>query len=77
MEQSCMRPWAPLDAPGLWPPSPGLPIIPLDVGLAMPFDAGLPFSIPLDWNGLPIKLFLELMGLMLSLLLLDTDLPLL
>ncbi len=48
-----------------------------DDGLAMPFDAGLPFSIPLDWNGLPIKLFLELMGLMLSLLLLETDLPLL
>jgi len=77
MEQSCMRPRAPLDAPGLWPPRPGLPIIPLDDGLAMPFDAGLPFSIPLDWKGLPIKLFLELIGLMLSLLLLDTDLPLL
>ena len=71
-----MRPRAPLDAPGLWP-SPGLPNIPLDDGLAMPFEAGLPFSIPLDWNGLPIKPFLELMGLMLSLLLLDTDLPLL
>ena len=51
--------------------------MPLDDGLGVPFDAGLPFSIPLDWKGLPIMLFLELMGLMLSLLPFDTDLPLL
>lgn len=59
------------------PPNPGLLIMPLDEGLAMPFGAGLPFSLPLDWKGLPIMLFLELMGLMLSRLLLGRDLPLL
>ena len=56
-------------------PNPGLP---LDDGLAIALeDAGLPFRKPFDGKGLPVKLFLELTGLMLSRLLLEIDLPLL
>lgn len=72
-----MRAKPALDPPGLMPaaPNPGLP---LDDGLAIALeDAWLPFRRPLDWKGLPVKLFLELTGLMLSRLLLETDLPLL
>ena len=72
-----MQPRAALDAPGLMPAAlnPGLP---LDEGLPTALeDAGLPFRRPLDWKGLPVKLFLELTGLMLSRLLLEIDLPLL
>lgn len=64
----------PTPALGLMPaaPNPGLP---LDDGLATALaDAGLPFRRPLDWKGLPLKLFLELTGLMLSRLLLESDL---
>lgn len=71
-----MLPRAALDAPGLMPAAlnPGLP---LDDGLPSALeDAELPFSRPLDWKGLPVKLFLELTGLMLSRLLLELDLPL-
>ena len=69
-----MRARPALDAPGLIPaaPKPGLL---LDDGLGIALeDAGLPFSRPLDWKGLPVKLFLELTGLMLSRLLLDLPL---
>lgn len=72
-----MRAKPALDPPGLMPaaPNPGLP---LDDGLAIALeDAWLPFRRPLDWKGLPFKLFLELTGLMLSRLLLEVDLPLL
>ena len=56
-------------------PNPGLL---LDDGLAMVLKGpGLPFRKPLDWKGLPVKLFLELTGLMLSRLLLELDLALL
>ena len=77
MEQSCMRPRVPLDCPGLMPtaPNPGLPIMPLDDGLPLPFSEGLPFSSPIGLKGLPIVFFLEETGLMLSLL--PADLPLL
>ena len=71
-----MRARPALDAPGLTPaaPNPGLA---LDDGLASALeDAGLPFRRPFDWKGLPVKLFLELTGLMLSRLL-EMDLPLL
>ena len=70
-----MRPRAPLA--GLIPAAPktGLPK-PLVEGLAMPFVDGLPFSLDFDQKGLPIMLFLEEMGLMLSLLPLGADLPL-
>ena len=72
-----MRARPALDAPGLMPAAPNRGL-PLDDGLAVALeDAGLPFKRPLDWKGLPVKLFLELMGLMLSRLLLETDLPLL
>ena len=68
-----MRPRGPLEAPGLIP---GLPSM-CPEGLPLPCeDAGLPLSIPLDWKGLPIGRFLELMGLMLSRLP-DTDFTLL
>ena len=74
-----MRPRVPRDCPGLPPaaPNPGLPTMPLDDGLAVPFDDGLPFSTPLDRKGLPIMLFLEEMEHRLSLLPVDADLPLL